>query len=446
MQYDKQGNILSTPNPKAAFLFSEAINDFLNYRTTPSARLKEALHIDPDFALATCFRACFLMMTESPAVLSKIQKTVQELQVGYKNLTEREILHIEALSAWANLDIIKACQIWENLIANAPRDILAIKLHHTMTFYTGRSQTLRSVIEGVLTSWNSEISNFSALQGMYAYALEECGEHQEAERWGREAVASNPDDLWAIHSVAHILDMQQRHAEGVIWLNYSAENWTDRNPFKAHLWWHTALFHIGLNDLECALSIHDELLLSVNTDTYVDVSNQASLLKRIEIGGMDVGDRWEMLSEYSEQRINDHMLAFRDLHFCLALAAGKKKKEAETQLRSMEKFALTDNNYTAAATKTVLIPLCKGIIEYEDGNYKKACEHLWKIRNDLAPIGGSHTQRDLFQQILEDAAIKGKCFGKAGNLLSERLSRHPQNPIYLAKKAKLADLSPTQNS
>ena len=95
MQYDKQGNILSTSNPEAAFVFSEAIDDFLNYRTTPSARLKEALHIDPDFSLATCVRAYFLMMTESPAVLSKIQETVQELRAKYKNLTEREIIFLD---------------------------------------------------------------------------------------------------------------------------------------------------------------------------------------------------------------------------------------------------------------------------------------------------------------------------------------------------------------
>ena len=70
-----------------------------------------------------------------------------------------------------------------------------------------------------------------------------------------------------------------------------------------------------------ALDLYDKALCSVNSENYVDVSNQAALLKRIEMNGVDVGDRWKALAEHSEKRIHDHMLPFRDAHFCLALAA-----------------------------------------------------------------------------------------------------------------------------
>ena len=75
----------------------------------------------------------------------------------------------------------------------------------------------------------------------------------------------------------------------------------------------------GQNDR--ALDLYDKALCSVNSENYVDVSNQAALLKRIEMNGVDVGDRWKALAEHSEKRIHDHMLPFRDAHFCLALAA-----------------------------------------------------------------------------------------------------------------------------
>ena len=43
----------------------------------------------------------------------------------------------------------------------------------------------------------------------------------------------------------------------------------------------------------------------------------------------------------------------------------------------------------------------------------------------LAPIGGSMAQRDLFAQILIDAAVRGERLGMARSLLSERVARYP---------------------
>ncbi|MEC7489282.1 MAG: tetratricopeptide repeat protein [Pseudomonadota bacterium] len=430
MYHDGQGNLLTTSSPVAAAYFSEAISDFLDYRTTPSARLKDALAEDPDFALASCLRAYFLMMTENRAVLPRVLDTIKTLLSQSERLTERERLHINALSAWADLDILKSCQVWEQILTIAPRDILALKLHHTMAFYTGRSQVLRSVIAGVLQAWNAALPGYPAVQGMYAYALEECGLYEQAERSGRDAVAANPDDLWAIHAVGHVLDMQGRYDEGIIWLNPSAEDWSDRNPFKAHLWWHAALFHLGLDEIDAALTVHDNLLCSVNTKSYVDVSNQASLLKRIEIRGIDVGERWELLAEHAATRLNDHILTFRDAHFFLALAAAGRYDIAADHIASMTIFSERNESWTAVATRSTLIPLCKGLIAYETCDYGLACDILWPMRNDLAPVGGSHTQRDLFRQILEDAAIKAGRSAIASFLLSERISQRPNESRY----------------
>ena len=135
---------------------------------------------------------------------------------------------------------------------------------------------------------------------MYAYALEECGAYADAERWGRQAVERNPGDLWAIHSVAHVLEMQGRSAEGVKWLDYTPQQWADKNPFKAHVWWHAALFFLGQGDYDRALDLYDRALCSVNSETYIDVSNQAALLKRLQFSGVDIGDRWDALAGHAQ--------------------------------------------------------------------------------------------------------------------------------------------------
>ena len=141
----------------------------------------------------------------------------------------------------------------------------------------------------------------------------------------------------------------------------------------------------------------------MNSETYVDVSNQAALLKRFEISGVDVGDRWKALAEHSEKRIHDHMLPFRDAHFCLALAANRNFAVARRHIKSMADFAAQTEGWRAEATRKVLIPLCQGMVAYEEGAYGKACDLLWTVRNEIVSIGGSHAQRDLFAQLICDS-------------------------------------------
>jgi tetratricopeptide (TPR) repeat protein len=421
MQYDCRGLELATASEGAAKHIDQAVADYLDYRTTASGHVKAALEADPGFALAKCFRGYFLLMLENKAILPKVQQVLDEMRPQLAAATQRERLHANALEAWAAGDIMKACVHWEEVLTESPRDLLALKLHHTMSFYAGRSQVMRSVVAGVLGEWDDNVPGYGCVQGMYAYALEECGAYEEAERWGREAVERNPGDLWAIHSVAHVLEMQGRSAEGVKWLDYTPDQWVQKNPFKAHVWWHAALFFMAQGDYDRALSLYDHELCSVNSESYVDVSNQAALLKRLQMSGVDVGGRWQALAEHSEKRIHDHMLPFRDAHFCLALAANGNFDVARRHVESMAEFAGQGQGWRAQVTRNILIPLCEGMIAYEQGNYERAGDMLWAVRNEIVSIGGSHAQRDLFAQIICDAAVRAQDLPLARSLLSERV-------------------------
>jgi tetratricopeptide (TPR) repeat protein len=447
MQQDMRGLAVTAANAGAVKQLDLAVTDFLNYGQGASTAVKNALTEDPDCALAQCYRGYLLMMLENRAVFPKIQATLDSLAKMAGSLTARERLHMEALQAWVKGDLSAACLAWERILTDHPRDIMALKLHHTMAFYTGRSNVLRSVVAGVLGEWDEGVPGYGHVQGMYAYALEECGEYAEAERWGRDAAARNPDDLWAIHSVAHVLEMQGRHAEGSAWLDYTPEQWARKNFFKAHVWWHAALFAIAQEDFGRAMALLDNELASVNSDAYIDVSNQAALLKRLEIAGVDVGDRWDILASHSATRIHDHILPFRDAHFCLALAAGKNFDTARTQLNSLQSFARENAGWTAEATRSTLIPLCEAMIAYEEGDYGTACDILWPIRNELSPIGGSLAQRDLFSQMLIDAAIRGGRLAMARSLLSERVAKFPGTRRNWAQYARvLSDLGETDRA
>ena len=447
MYVDCRGLALTTASEVAAEHIDKAVTDYLDYRTTAFGHVRSALEQDPAFVLAQCFRGYFLLMLENKAILPKVRQTLDEIRPNLAAATPRERLHVQALEAWAAGDIMKACLEWEQVLTDNPLDLLALKLHHTMSFYAGRSQVMRSVVASVLGEWDDAVPGYGCVQGMYAYALEECGAYEEAEQWGREAVERNSGDLWAIHAVAHVLEMQGRSAEGVKWLNYTPEQWAHKNPFKAHVWWHAALFFLAQGEYDRALRLYDHELCSVNSETYVDVSNQAALLKRFEISGVNVGDRWKALAEHSEKRIHDHMLPFRDAHFCLALAANKDFAVARRHIKSMADFAAQTEGWRAEATRKVLIPLCQGMVAYEEGAYGKACDLLWTVRNEIVSIGGSHAQRDLFAQLICDSAVRAHNLPVARSLLSERvLSRGSRKANWQSYAEVLTALGETERA
>ena len=61
------------------------------------------------------------------------------------------------------------------------------------------------------------------------------------------------------------------------------------------------------------------------------------------------------------------------------------------------------------------------MIAYEAGDYDKATDLFWPLRNEISAIGGSHAQRDLFAQIMCDAAVHSSKLSVARSLLSERV-------------------------
>ena len=42
---------------------------------------------------------------------------------------------------------------------------------------------------------------------------------------------------------------------------------------------------------------------------------------RLQLAGVDVGTRWRELAEYAHGHIDDHVLAFNEMHSMLALSA-----------------------------------------------------------------------------------------------------------------------------
>jgi hypothetical protein len=138
---------MTTDSVEAARFFDAGVADYLDYRLIAGQRLKDAIEADEQFVMAHCFRSALMLMLETVSVVPRIQKNHAELDARRSSVTPREQNHIDALGAWARGDFRSAMASWDAILYAHPHDILALKLHHYLTFWTGRPNALRSTVE-----------------------------------------------------------------------------------------------------------------------------------------------------------------------------------------------------------------------------------------------------------------------------------------------------------
>lgn len=67
--------------------------------------------------------------------------------------------------------------------------------------------------------------------------------------------------------------------------------------------------------------------------------------------------------------------------------------------------------------------VAQGLQAFAAGEYATAWKHLRDGRDDLPRIGGSHAQRDVFDRIAIEAALRGGYTDAAQRLLRDRIDR-----------------------
>ena len=428
MLADERGLALTTEVPEAARLLDVTLKDNLESRLGATESLKAMLAADPEFVLGHCFKGSIFLLFGNTAYYPKVAEALDFCEARLKTVTPREAAHVRALRAIYEGDQRRAGLIWDEILIQHPRDLMALRLQHFNHFYMGNSSGLRDALARVLPAWNDDVPGAGFVYGMYAFGLEEAGDYDRAEVQGRRAVAMNSNDLWAIHAVAHVMEMQGRLNEGLDWLSQPLELWADRNAFKEHLWWHRALYLLELGRLEETLALYDQAVrLDQESDFYLNLVNCAALLWRLDFLGLDLGDRWEELADHCEKRVEDHALVFSDVHFTMVLAAAGREAALEAQLASMASFAGQNDHFGSQLIKPLVLPLAKAIKSFAAGDYGDCTNALLALRNDYAPLGGSHAQRDVFDLFLIEAALRDRQTALARALLAERLARKPNS-------------------
>jgi tetratricopeptide (TPR) repeat protein len=421
----------STDNAASIKRYEEAVNLLLGFFNDPLEVIDQALAEDPDFVMGHCFKAGLLTTFAEKSVEADLLFHLKAAEAMAGNANERERMHMSAARAWAEGDFTRSGRLYGEIAQAYPRDIFAVQLSHLGCFYLGQSRWLRDRMAQVLPEWREGDPGYGFLLGMHAFGLEEMNEFARAEETGRRAVELFKGDGWAVHAVAHALEMQGRTDEGISWMETQAENWSPNNFFAYHNWWHTALYHLDTGNHERVLEIYDSGVRAEPSEVALELVDAAALLWRMHLEGIDVVDRWTDVVEKWQGPSGDGYYAFNDFHATLACVATGRTADAERIVVSLETAAGGDGT-NAMMAREVGLPASRAIVAFGRGDYAETVERLAGLRLYANRFGGSNAQRDLIDWTLVEAAIRAGDGQRARAFVNERLDRKPASPVVRA--------------
>ncbi|KAM3926206.1 tetratricopeptide repeat protein 38 [Leptodactylus fuscus] len=438
------GMTLSTTSNEACKLFDATLHQYVTWTNDQTMGgiegcLDKMKGADPNFVMGHVIsNGLELIGTgRSPFIDKELEKNLRVMSDLAKTqpLTDREKLHVAALETFAKGNMPKAAVMWDQILQDHPLDLLAIKLAHDSYFYLGQQTQMRDSISRILPYWTESTPLSSYVKGMYSFGLLETNFYDQALKVASEALSADPKDAWSVHTIAHVYEMKADIEDGLSFMKQTENNWKEGDMLACHVYWHWALYFIEKGEYEAALSLYDKYIAPIcfRSGSMLDIVDNSSLLHRLQMEGVDVGNRWDKFVQVTKKHTDDHVLIFNDLHFLMSSLGAKDQEMTTRLLQPLQELSKSPGeNYQHALIRDLGLPLCQALVEFSSGNYDRVVELMYPIRYKLVDIGGSNAQRDIFNQVLIRAAISSNTkshHNLARSLLIERDVLRPNSPM-----------------
>lgn len=423
---DAAGYPASGATARSLQAFEQAQHELRCYINDPVATVDGAIAASPAMVMAHALKAYLHLLGTEPAGLPVARASLEAAAALPAN--EREKGHLEAIGRILEGRWREAGRVLEDLSAAYPRDALALQAGHVIDFFVGDSRMLRDRMARALPHWSRSLPGYHAVLGMYAFGLEETGDYAQAEKQGRASVELEPRDGWGQHSVAHVMEMLNRPRDGIAWMRGNVDAWSADSFFAVHNWWHLAVYHLELDQIDEVLRLFDGPIRGTTSTVILEMIDASALLWRLHLRGVDVGERWEPLAEHWTPHIGAGNYVFNDLHAAMAFV-GSGRPHALRGLLEAQRAAMQRGDDNAMFTREVGHSGTLALQAFGEGNYAEAVRLLRPIRNIAHRFGGSHAQRDLLDLTLIEASFRAGNAALAGALAAERAAVRPHSPL-----------------
>jgi tetratricopeptide (TPR) repeat protein len=404
IRVDQFGNGLSARFDETVHAWRVAVDQLLDFTGDPIATLESVNSSDDSFVLGSVFTTAYRILgggsPSSAAIVEELARLDQRQDGG----TDQERAHITAVRTLVSGEFEMAARQWDDIAIAHPRDLFALKLTHDVCLHIGddgiRLPSARRAVESA--AFDPAERATAVLYANLAFALEEIGEFEEAEHWGRAGLAIEPTDLWARHALAHVYEETERHEDALKLLVPTSGQWTQQTLLANHIWWHVGLRLINHGCIAEALDVLDRELVST---TAFGLADATSLLWRIELHSAPsaASERWNSLANHWSKITERHTCGFLDVHAALAFAT-QSSPQADDFWRGLEASHATGETFNDETFRRVVVPVASAVCSFRQDDLVAAQNAIETIGPSLRRIGGSKVQRDVVTLTAQRAA------------------------------------------
>lgn len=445
LEWKNQNLPMNTSSDKACKLYDCALTQLANWRTDNTfggfgSTISKMLDEDPNFIMGHIFKQGTSLIGNSEyfdvssTEIANLKALANKLS---KTLTKRELLHVEAIECLSQGNIPSACDYWEKILVDHPTDFLAINFSYFSYFYIGFKEQMRDSISRILPFWNKSIPFYDQLFGMLGFGLIQTNYWKEGEKMARKALEMEKANVWAIHALAHSKEYQNDTLAGIDLIKSTEKDWEGCDFLKVHMYWHLCLFHIENNEHDIAIDINNSKIImsALQNNSKNDLIDAVSLITRLKLDGVieDFKEEIQKLVDIFKPYAKYHGYLFNDLHILMLFSLQNDEKLIDEYLESFQEYIKNDSNdYLRNVNRELGSQINISILEYNKCNFDSVVENLYPTKSKWSRMGNSNAQKDIFHQILTNAAIKSKKEENhkfAPRLVNERLSLRPDSNI-----------------
>lgn len=389
MSLDAWGAAVAADSSDSIDAWNAAWVDALHFVGDPFETLADANSGDDHFALGSVFCGAYRILGGAPPASAEVQGDL--VRAAARATDPRELGHVEALTMLVRGDFTEAANRWHQVNLDVGRDLAATRIAHDVYLHVGNALDRLSSIAVAMPMFDRE-PGWNLIASQYAFAMEEAGHFDEAERVAWLALDADPMDLWATHALAHVFEHTGQHDASMELLRGRQDTWSVQDSLAVHMWWHLVLRLIATGEYDEVLEIHDSLVSAATTP--FRLCDLTSMMWRLELVGVDVGDRWDHLAGALAERPERYTSGFLDLHSALVYSRRPEHPEAQRFFDGIAVAHADGASENDRIFREVVRPVVSAIAKAEADPTASALA-LNKLDDQLHRIGGSNAQRDI---------------------------------------------------
>jgi tetratricopeptide (TPR) repeat protein len=410
------------------------LDAWLTGRGDPTGDIDRLLAKDPESVFGHCLRAAIIVRGDDSAGHSRLLQSIAAIERICPPVDHHVRRHASAARAWLDGNQALAAERYGAIVVDFPRDSIAFAAAHALDFRLGLRRMLRDRVAQVLPEWHREIPGYASVLAMHAFGLEENGQYRRAEKMARRALEVDPRHPAAMHAIAHVMEMQGRAREGLEFLAATESAWMDTS-FSVHLSWHRALFYLDQDDARSALAVYDAQIAGARSIS--ELADASALLWRLQLRSLHVSDRWHRLADCWDAQALAATRPFYTAHAVMTFAAAGRVA-AVHRIFDLLQHAETGDALVSPLQDPLIVPLCKALYAFANGDYAGCVEWLGRVRHIAHRCGGSLAQCDLIQLTFVEAALRANKANLARALVAERAAQKPSSRLNRRLQQRLA--------